>query len=256
MDKKSYFQGTEEPHTYKKEKAIRIQPRFETPLFHNYDYVGNSDTGPGSGYSGLQDYKSVSDFLKARRKKMKDKYKASDSYIPEEAAKKSKARILLLSRITKFAIDFPRDEQVTPMLAGYSTSYLMPQEIGSTPGSRENAEFPGEVGPGEIESYPNSVPFGNFSYNPLPDEDNKQESALDFANDLVAEEYPYDIIDEKTLKLLMNKYLNAAESEGVFGLPDGIVPNSALDGSETIDIENPDYGTTNSGNDTYSNTWI
>ena len=261
-NKVAYFQGgggvnEPEPHKkkYKSDKAIRIQPRFKEPLYYNYDYVeadgidGKAKHGPGAGYTSLQDYDSIQEFLKARRKKLKDKYKADDSWIEDK-----KASIKLASDQNN--IDFPVDNQIgNDFIIGDSTSYLMPNEIGSVPFSRDNAEMPGEIGSGTVESYPTAVPGLNFNYNALQDEDGKQESTLNFGNNIETRDLNRNEVDHDFLNKIINKYLNRDEI-GLFGLPDGIVPNSDLDADQTISTENPDYGTTNSGNTTYEGTWI
>jgi hypothetical protein len=115
QSKKGYFQGTEPPTPkktkYKPEPAAVVQPRFKEPFFRNYDLYetegvdGKAKHGPGAGfYQNMDKYKSVSDFLKKRRERNKDKHKADD------IKKKRAARRLALLKI---AIDFPVDDQVS-----------------------------------------------------------------------------------------------------------------------------------------------
>lgn len=127
MNKFSYFQNGldhNNPNTpapkekkYKSDKAIVVQPRFKEPFYRNFDlYDTDEHLGPGSGYSHLNDYDSISDFLKEKRNRMKDRYKAEDSWIPEDNLQnrktKIKARLKLLAKLTKMAIDFTTDDQI------------------------------------------------------------------------------------------------------------------------------------------------
>ena len=76
---KAYFQNGQNknnPNTpspkekkYKSETAIVVQPRFEEPLYRNYDVYqtsGVSDKpkhGPGAGWHDMQKYKSIKEFI-------------------------------------------------------------------------------------------------------------------------------------------------------------------------------------------------
>ena len=82
LNKKSYYQGTEEPppgkKKYKSDPAIVIQPRFENFFPHNYDLYetegvdGKAKHGPGAGWNSiLNNYKSVKEFLDSKRKRNK-----------------------------------------------------------------------------------------------------------------------------------------------------------------------------------------
>jgi hypothetical protein len=115
-NKKAYYQGgggVNEPtpgkKKYKSDPAIVVQPRFEEPFYHNYDlYDVPGKHGPGAGWHAMQNYKSVKEFLDARRKKLKDKYVADDSWIQDDGSKtkspnKIKARANLLSKMIKTA---------------------------------------------------------------------------------------------------------------------------------------------------------
>lgn len=231
MDKRAYFQGTEEPTPGKKqypsEKAITIQPRFKTPFFRNYDaYETPGEHSPGAGWNSMHHYKSISEFLKAKRQKLKGKYKADDSWIEdtknnqEERKRKMKVRAGLLSKLTKIAIDFPIDEQIGP------------------------GSILGDAG-----SYSDSVPIGGLGDygNPLHDFEDKSPDQLNFGRDYEGqlESYPED-----KLHALMDKYLNAKELP-IFGLPDGISPPEDLDPEATINRSNPYFGTTDLGNMVY-----
>ncbi len=121
-NKQAYFQGgggVNEPtpghKKYKVDKAIVVQPRFEEPFYRNYDLYmtegvdGPPKLGPGAGWHHMHEYKSISDFLAAKRQYMKDKYKANDSWIEDtkpnrdERIDKMKTRAYLLSRLVKTA---------------------------------------------------------------------------------------------------------------------------------------------------------
>lgn len=129
QEKKSYYYGGGgggEPSPGKKkyvvEKAIVVQPRFKEPFYRNYDLYETpgpdgkpSEMGPGVGQHSFNKYKSMADFIAAKRKRMKNRYIAQDSYKADdskskERVKKIKARLTLLSQITKVAIDFPLDQ--------------------------------------------------------------------------------------------------------------------------------------------------
>ena len=120
VNKRAYFQGTEEPapkgqKKYKEDPSILVQPRFEEPFFRNYDLYdvcgidGPAQYGPGSGWNHMNEHKSVQEFLEFRRKRLKGKYVADDFWIEDTAAnykqrtEKMKVRALLLSRMVKEA---------------------------------------------------------------------------------------------------------------------------------------------------------
>jgi hypothetical protein len=225
MSKKyGYFQGTEEPapkkQKYKPEKAIVVQPRFKEPFYHNYDY-GKSTTGPGQGlYSNLNKYKSVSDFIKEKRKENSDKYKADDLWIEDSGKNKKKQsdyRLYMLYSIIKEAIDYPIDDQINP---------IIPSE--------------------ESGAYIDSVPFSySDKYLSTDDFEGKSVDQLDFGRDYVNDEHA-----DPKLKNLENKYLNP-EQPSLYGLPDGIDPVSDLDPEATMSPYSQQYGETNSGNTLY-----
>src|ERR1700690_127738 len=148
QNKKSYFQGTEEPtpkkKKYKSEKATTVQTRFKEPLYKNYDLYetegvdGKAKQGPGAGlYQNLDKYKSVSDFLKKKRKK------------------KAARRRALLSILIKQRIVFPIDDQISDPFLGDSGTYS------------------------------DSVPIGGQldEYLPLNDFEGKDPTPLDFGRD-------------------------------------------------------------------------
>jgi hypothetical protein len=118
LNKKSYFQGgggVNEPtpgeKKYKSDPALVVQPRFKEPLYYNYDLYtipGMEDIGPGTGYHGLQNYKSVQEFVEDRRKRLQPRYVADDSWQIDngERVKKNpgiKARAAIFERIIKTA---------------------------------------------------------------------------------------------------------------------------------------------------------
>lgn len=232
----AYFQGgggVNEPSPgkkkYKSDKAIVVQPRFKEPFYRNYDVYDvpgpdgkPSELGPGSGWHGLmKNYKSIADFLKAKRKRMKDKYKAEDNWIKEDTSsrkterkQKMKARSSILCKLTKYAIDFPIDDSITPIL-------------------------------GDAGAYSDSIPIGGMldEYLPLNDFEGKSPDKLDFGRDYA---------DVEEVEQSMDETINPAEN-AIYGLPDGILPIEDLDQPGN---ENPWYGTTDSGNTVYNEMWI
>lgn len=118
LNKRSYFQGgggVNEPtpgeKKYKSDPALVVQPRFKEPFYRNYDLYtipGMEHIGPGTGYHGLQNYDSVQEFLEARRDRMKDRYKADDSWQLDSGKRTKenpgiKARAAIFERIIKTA---------------------------------------------------------------------------------------------------------------------------------------------------------
>jgi hypothetical protein len=118
VNKKGYFQGgggVNEPtpgeKKYKSDPALVVQPRFKEPFYRNYDLYtipGMEDIGPGTGYHGLQNYKSVAEFLEARRERLKPRYVADDSWQLDSGKRTKenpgiKARAAIFERIIKTA---------------------------------------------------------------------------------------------------------------------------------------------------------
>lgn len=118
--KVAYFQGgggVNEPEPkkkkYKSDPAIVVQPRFKEPFYRNYDIYeipGFEHIGPGAGWHSMQNYKSVQDFLQARRERLSPRYVADDSWQVDSGKRVKKnpdiqARATLLSRIIKTAGD-------------------------------------------------------------------------------------------------------------------------------------------------------
>ena len=222
-NKTSYFQGTEEPkpkkQQYEPDDSIVAQPRFVEPFFKNYDaYNVKGKHGPGAGWHEMSKYKSTKDFIKAKRKKLKNKYKAKDSY---NRKKKIKARINLLGKIMKVAIDFPIDDNInsTPIL-------------------------------GDSGSYIDSVPIGGRGdkYFALNDFEGKRPEQLNFGRDYTEDEeadpYLYDL----------EEILNPKEPDLLF--PNGFDPEEDLDADKTVNNPNTEYGITDSGNTVYKNMWF
>lgn len=232
MKKQSYFQGgggVNEPEPkkkkYKSEPKLVDQPRFKEPFFRNYDLYetegvdGKAKQGPGTGlYQHMNDYKSVGDFLKKKRKERADKSKVDDSVQEDDGTiKKTKTarRRALLEYFFKKAIDFPIDDQIANPILGDSGTYS------------------------------DSVPIGGMLDKFLPENDfeGKSPDQLDFGGN-------YDEPEISNIDSIINKFLNPKENS-LYGLPDGITPPSDLDADKTISNRNSDYGTTDSGNTLY-----
>lgn len=241
MKKQSYFQGggganepTPKKKKYKSEPKLVDQPRFKEPFFRNYDLYdtegvdGKAEHGPGSGlYQNMSDYKSVEDFLKHKRKRNSDKYKADDSVQTDDGnIKKTKSarRLALLQCFIKSAIDFPIDEQISnPIL-------------------------------GESGTYSDSVPIGGNldEYLPLSDFEGKDPTQLNFGRDYTEYTEPKNPAD---IESIINNFLNSKEVN-LYGLPDGISPPSDLDADKTLSTRDSAYSATDSGNTLYEKMWI
>jgi len=267
-NKQAYFQGgggvnepTPKKPKYKAEKAIVVQPRFEEPFYHNYDLYdtegvnGSPRHGPGAGYHHVNNFKSIKEFLDHQRKRLKGKYVANDSYITEEnrkeRANKMKIRADQIDVLIKLALDFPSDEQTSPIL-GDSESFETPIKLG--PSSPDDTTIsPGQVNLGDSESYPASAQIGGWmdKYLSQNDPDDKPESTLDFG---------YDLNDEppigrsySDLEQLEKKYLEPSPNHGLYGLPDGVdLPDEDL--GDPTDL-NPDYGTVGPESLMYEDKW-
>lgn len=208
MIKKSYFQGTEAPKKnkpqYKPEPAEEVKSRFEDPFYKNYDLYETGKGGPGAGWHSMQNYKSIKDFLNAKRKRNKKKKKAF--------------RLNLIKCLIKEAIDFKLDEYTDPLIGA------------------SNSDNP--VGKA------NSIGGYLDKYLPNDDFEGKSSDKLNFGRDYEDNDIYLDF--------LINKYLNASEP-GLLGSPSTIFPKEDEDSNFTISDNNPEYGTTNSGNTTYIN---
>lgn len=109
---------------YKSDTAIVVQPRFVEPFYRNYDLYdvegvdGPAKHGSGSGWSHMNEHKSVKDFLEFRRKRLQGKYVAEDSWIEDTSAnrkervEKMKIRASLLSKLVKTATKKCKDSDV------------------------------------------------------------------------------------------------------------------------------------------------
>lgn len=230
--KKAYFQGgggvnepTPKKKKYKSDTAIVVQPRFEEPLYRNYDlYDTPGKHSPGAGWHSMQKYKSVEEFLKAKRKELKDKYKADDSWI-EDSGKITKnnpmkARAELLSKIIKIGIDFPIDDQIESTIDH----------------------------DGDLSNH--SLEMGMAMPLPLNDSEGKPPSELDFGHLENGEPMK---ADEDLIDLITEKYLAHEAKTEQNGLPDG------FNHSEEEDIEptqmNPEYGTLGPESTMYEDKW-
>lgn len=252
QNKSAYFQngqGKDNPNTptpkekkYKSEPALVNQPRFKEPLYRNYDLYetegvkGPAEHGPGVGWHDMHKFKSIKDFLASKRKKLKDKYKADDSWIQNDGSlsksppenSKLKTRAYLFAKLIKIALDFQDDEYTD----------LPIEETSDNPTGVAN-----EIG-GYLDQY---LPKDDF--------EGKPPTALDFGRDYADEPQERN---EKELNLgdvinkLIEKYHEPKESP-LMGLPNGIEPKEDLDADYTVNDINPEYGTTDSGNTTYKN---
>ncbi len=231
--KKAYFQGgggvnqpTPKKKKYKSDPAIVVQPRFEEPFYRNYDlYDTPGKHSPGAGWHSMQKYKSISEFLEAKRKKMKDKYKADDSWIQDsgEITKKNpgkKARAKLLQQIIKLGIDFPIDEQIESTI-----------------------DHDGDL------SNP-SMPIGMGRAPAAYDEEGRGPTSLDFAHQEPESSIP---ADEDLIDLLTEKYLNHETRTQMNGLPDGFDHSEEEDAS--ITEMNTEYGTLGPESTMYEDKW-
>ncbi len=248
INKSGYYQGTEEPtpgkKKYKSDPAIVVQPRFKEFLPHNYDLYetegvdGPVKHGPGAGWHHMEKYKSIKEFIEAKRKRNKGKYKAEDSWIQDDGShtksptkKKANFRMKLLQELVKKAIDFTVDEYMDPTI---------------TVGDDGNP----------IQSV---NPYGGYLDKYLPENDfeGKSPDKLDFGRDYVEEDNGrgHDVSLEDILEKFTKKYLSPAEPS-LLGLPDGISPISDEDADFTVNDINPEYGTTDSGNTVYNEMWI
>jgi hypothetical protein len=311
VDKKAYFQGgggenKPEPKKkkYKSDPAIVVQPRFKEPFYRNYDlYNVPGEHGPGAGYHDMEKYKSISEFLKAKRKKLKDKYKADDSWIMDDNSKSKKnpdrkARMAIFESIIKNAdhmmppkehgtgiydwknslyqnvhkyksvdeyqkkhkakyhaddndIDFPIDDMINhdEMIYPIEDEYEIRREKG------DRYVFPSDGSSLDPENLNISMTSpqiaGEHSYLPEADFAGRSDEALNFGRDYDNEA---ELPNNEKLNDLEDKYLEPSETD-LFGLPDGIDPNSDLDAEETQETEEPYTGTSDIGTQIYEDKW-
>ncbi len=245
-NKKAYFQGgggvnepTPKKKKYKSDPALVNQPRFKEPLYRNYDlYNTPGEHSPGAGYHDLTKYKSVSDFLDAKRKKLKHKYEADDSWIQDDGSitkkdpnknNRMKARANLLAKLTKLAIDFPLDEYSEPEISTDTSDNSVAQ----------------------------SNIIGGFldKYLPENDDEAKPPTALNFGRDYESPTCKY--CKKPKIDVTFNcEHCGkggpiVAKEPSLLGLLDGISPIEDLDADKTTNDLNPEYGTTNVGNIPY-----
>jgi hypothetical protein len=229
QNKYSYFQGTEPPTPkkprYKPDASIVVQPRFIEPFYKNNDlYETKGKHTPGAGYHQLTKYKSVKDFLKNKRKKLKNKYKAKDSWNNKSKLrkKKIKSRAFALNNIIKQSIDFAIDDMI-------------------------------QSGPilGESGTYSDIVPIGGYldEYLPLNDFEGKSPDKLNFGRDYVEGEEPATPYLDYLMFIFSPK-------EPDLLLQNGFDPEEDLDADRTIFDMNPDYDITDSGNTLYNKMWF
>lgn len=289
-NKIAYYQDTEEPtpgqKKYKSDPAIVVQPRFKEPFYHNYDIYeipGLEHIGPGAGWHHMSKYKSIQEFLEDKRKKLKGKYVADDSwqlnngsYVKKNPARK--ARMVIFDDLIKKAsdendghdkkdsndIDFPIDEEVNhqnQMIYPIEDEYEIRREKG------DKYQFPSagsDLGPENLNiSMTTPQIAGEHSYLPEPDFEGKSDngSQLNFGRDYVEETLPgrssdfNAINDNKEINLnnLESKYLESTEM-GLFGLPDGVDPEGH-DSDQTEQIERPYDTVSDIGNNMYEDKW-
>lgn len=224
QNKRGYYRGgggenepTPGKKKYKADPAILVQPRFKEPFYRNYDAYetegvdGAPKLGPGAGWHHMHEYKSIKDFLDAKRRHMKKKYKAEDSWIEDTESNRKeridnmKTRATILSRLTKNA-DYmlPPKEHGTKIYDWKNSPYQgipkatkrhdsnnidfpIDDQIGSDPimGDSESYSSPIQLGPagddttispeqtnlGNSESYSNSVQIGGLLDKYLPQND-------------------------------------------------------------------------------------
>jgi hypothetical protein len=230
QNKRAYFQGgggVNEPEPkkkkYKSDKAITVQPRFKEPFYRNYDVYetegvdGAPKLGPGAGWHHMNDYKSIQEFLAAKRKHMKDKYKADDTWIEDnwqnhkERTEKMKTRASLLNRFIKTA-----DHMMAPKEHGtsiYNWKNSPYQGIPKAPKSPKkqdsnDIDFPidDQIGSGPIlgdsESYSSPIQLG-----PAGDDTTISPEQTNLGN---SESYP----NSAQIGGLLDKYLPQNDFEG------------------------------------------
>lgn len=298
LNKKSYFQGgggvnepTPKKKKYESEPRIVDQPRFVEPFYRNYDMYevegvdGPAKHGPGVGWHDMGKYKSIKEFLAEKRKKLKDKYKADDSWV-ENSGKitkkdpKMQARGALLSRLVKFAegckdsdIEYTdgRDAWICAKclhMGANSPTHPTPTAKQLHDGKNHNPDHVNYLNNNDVNhidfpiddqiksdpilgnsgSVSDSVPFGGQldEYLTQPDFEGKSVDKLDFDRDYTENEKAAPV----NLDKLIQKYLNPKETD-LYGLPDGIDPEEDLDADKTVNNSNSQYGTTDSGNTLY-----
>lgn len=289
LNKKAYFQGggeVNEPtpgqRKYKADPALVVQPRFKEPFYRNYDLYkipGMEDIGPGTGWHGLQNYKSVQDFLEDRRKRLQPRYVSDDSWQLDTGKRVKqnpdiKSRMILLERIIKQANDendgrnydygkglyenMDKFKSVKDFL-GQDDTFSSVSQFRSKQ-DNNNIDFPSdqysdpavETGIDEQADH-NTNELGGFLDDYLPENDfeGKDPSNLDFGRDYT-EDSGLGISDDD-LQEMVDKYLNPSPTHGLYGLPDGVdLPDEDLGDPTNL---NPDFGTTENGITMYEDKW-
>jgi hypothetical protein len=284
QNKLSYFQGGEKSHEeakkkrpYKAEPALVMQTRFEEPLYRNYDVYetegvdGKAKHGPGAGYHSMQDYKSVGDFLKDRRNKLKGKYKANDSWKQDDGSiTKKKARLECLKAIIKVANtdvnngpNFDYGKGLYSNMDKYKSVSDFEDHADKGHGAImskdvNNIDFPIDD---QINSSPISEEAGTVSqsnltgglldeYLPEDDNEDKKPTELDFSHPTAEGVRTLTNDKDDHIHSLLEKYL-ALGDQPLYGFSDGLPEKEELKDK----IDSP-AGKTESGTDIYTKTWF
>lgn len=294
----AYFQGgggVNEPtpgkKKYKSDPALVVQPRFEEPLYRNYDvYNVPGKYGPGAGWHDMQKYKSVQEFLEAKRKKLKGKYVADDSWQLDDGKRTKKnpnnvkARATLLSKIIKTADHMmPPKEHGTSIYDWKNSPYQgvpkapkrhdsnnidfpIDDQIGSNPidFNEETVQplwYLGPEGPpGDMSTFPNSPNLGDNTIYPHSVEMGGEATFPwpDFEGKTPVEldfgrDYSEGDMDSPEGLEHIEDLLSKYLAHGLYGLPDGVdLPEEDL--GDPTDL-NPDYGTIGPESLIYEDKW-
>jgi len=269
QNKKAYMLGGEKAHEeattkrpYKADPALVMQPRFKEPFYHNYDVYevdgvdGKAEHGPGEGWHAMQNYKSVADFLKDRRKRSKTKYHADDSWKQDDGSitknpKASKARMEFLFIIK----NSNSHNHFTCTGCGHKCRCIESGKNIVKSCQYCNVDFNKIDFPidDQIKSYPilpNEGIVGNSNltggaldeYLPKQDLEGKLPTELDYGRD-------YDENSIDNINNLLDKYLDLGDNYPSYGLPDGLTEQEGFE--DQID---PSGGKTESGTDIYDKT--
>ena len=270
LNKSGYFQGgggENEPKPkkkrYKSDPAIVVQPRFKEPFYRNYDlYNTPGEHSPGAGWHDMEKYKSIQEFLKAKRKKLKDKYKADDSWILDDNSKTKKnpnieARAAIFEKIIKTADHMIPPKEHGTEIYDWKNSIYQGKPKSPVKHDSNDIDFPIDDHVSIISLDEEVLPRNHLSrVHVIPEQDLAGHSpdALNFGRDHDHKAEPTKS-HEDILQKLFNKYLSPSETD-LFGLPDGIDPNSDLDAEETMETEQPYTGTSDIGTQMYDDDWI
>jgi len=264
MIKKSYYQGTEQPtpgkNQYSSDSAIVIQPRFKEPFYKNFDLYQTegvdsmSKLEPGTGWSNINKYKSINDFID--NKNLADKYVAEDNWIEDnwknyqQRIEKMKTRANKLYNLIKVAQinNFKNNLD----LAFNSVSQWRFKQDNNNIDFEADQYSDTDIEEGSHEFMMDDLIDGGGIFTlPLPENDfeGKDPTQLDFGRDYV-EDQSSDLTDQQ-LQAFTDKYLTPG-SDGIFGLPDGVNPQEDNLESENI---NPEFGTVDNGLNMYEDKW-